>query len=558
MAERRDDITVIPPSPIHDEQQPLLGGDGAQQDHGTIDRDAVGGQEEGGEDVVEEPMTTKVLVIMLCLWVGSFWAAMDSTIVATLASPISRNFHSSTLLSWIATGYLIANAAFQPLSGKMSDIYGRKAGIIFASSFFAIGTLICGLAQNAPMMIFGRVVAGTGGGCLNTISTFIASDLIPLRKRGLWQGFANLIYGTGMGLGGIFGGLMNDNLSWRWAFYIQVPFIVIAGLLGWFFIDIPVKEGNAKERIKRVDFLGAITLCTALVLLLLGLNSGGNIVPWNHPLVYVSLPLSGVALAAFVYIEDRVAKEPVIPVRLLLHRTVASACLTNWFLTMAVYALFYYVPIYFQIVQGLSATAAGTRLVPQSIGTACGSLGAGVIMRATGRYWWLSTAALTMYIIAAILIATTFNENVIGILPFVWLFFSGMAYGAMLTVTLLALLSAVGHEHQAVITSASYAFRSTGSTIGITIASAVFQNKLFHGLYERFGHLPGSADVISRIRDDVGDISFLPPGWEAGVRDTYIESLRAVWIVIVIMAGIGGVVSLFMKEHTLHNKLNRK
>jgi MFS family permease len=84
--------------------------------------------------------------------------------VATLASPISRNFHSSTLLSWIATGYLIANAAFQPLSGKMSDIYGRKAGIIFASSFFAIGTLICGLAQNAPMMILGRVVAGTGGG----------------------------------------------------------------------------------------------------------------------------------------------------------------------------------------------------------------------------------------------------------------------------------------------------------------------------------------------------------------------------------------------------------
>lgn len=106
---------------------------------------------------------------MSAFWRESFeWYTdldvVDSTIVATLASPISRNFHSSTLLSWIATGYLIANAAFQPLSGKMSDIYGRKAGIIFASSFFAIGTLICGLAQNAPMMIFGRVVAGTGGG----------------------------------------------------------------------------------------------------------------------------------------------------------------------------------------------------------------------------------------------------------------------------------------------------------------------------------------------------------------------------------------------------------
>ncbi|KAI4850874.1 putative major facilitator superfamily transporter [Aureobasidium sp. EXF-8845] len=556
MATGRGSITVLPPSPLDDdEQRPLL--DAAHPDHGTIDP-RIEGEEDGDIEVPDEPTSAKVIVIMLCLWTGSFWAAMDSTVVATLASPISRNFHSSTLLSWIATGYLIANAAIQPLSGKMSDIYGRKAGIVFASTFFAIGTLICGLATSAPMMIVGRVVAGTGGGCLNTISTFIASDLIPLRKRGLWQGFANLIYGTGMGLGGIFGGLMNDHLNWRWAFYVQVPFIVIAGLLGWFFVDIPVKEGNAIERIKRVDFLGAITLCTALVLLLLGLNSGGNIVPWNHPLVYISLPLSGLALATFIYIEAKVAKEPVIPVHLLLHRTVASACLTNWFLTMAVYALFYYVPIYFQIVQGLSATAAGTRLVPQSIGTAFGSLGAGILMRATGKYYWLSTFALSVYIAAAILIAVTFTAGVNGALPFIWLFVSGTAYGAMLTVTLLALLSAVGHEHQAVITSASYAFRSTGSTIGITIASAVFQNKLSAGLHARFGHLPDAEETIKRIRDDVGDISFLPRGWEKGVKETYIESLGGVWVVVVVLAGLAGVVGLFMKEHTLHNKLSRK
>jgi predicted MFS family arabinose efflux permease len=307
-----------------------------------------------------------------------------------------------------------------------------------------------------------------------------------------------------------------------------------------------------------VDFLGAVTLCTALVLLLLGLNSGGNIVPWNHPLVYISLPLSGLALVAFVYVEDRVAKEPVIPVRLLLHRTVASACLTNWFLTMAVYALFYYVPIYFQIVQGLSATAAGTRLVPQSIGTAFGSLGAGILMRATGKYYWLSTFALSVYIAAAVLIAVTFTAGVNGWLPFLWLFVSGTAYGAMLTVTLLALLSAVGHEHQAVITSASYAFRSTGSTIGITIASAVFQNKLSAGLNKRFGHLEGAEEVIKRIRDDVGDISFLPHGWEKGVKETYVESLGGVWVVVVVLAGLAGLVGLFMKEHTLHNKLSRK
>lgn len=142
---------------------------------------------------------------MSSLWVCTFFAALDATVVATLSGPITATFESGTLFSWIASGYLIANAAFQPLSGKLTDIYGRRAGLAFAASFFAIGTLICGLATGGWVMILGRVVAGSGGGCLNTISTFVASDLIPLRRRGVWQGIGNIVYGTGMGLGGVFG-----------------------------------------------------------------------------------------------------------------------------------------------------------------------------------------------------------------------------------------------------------------------------------------------------------------------------------------------------------------
>lgn len=143
---------------------------------------------------------------------------IDATVVATLSGPIAASFHSGTLFSWIASGYLIANAAIQPLSGKLTDIYGRRAGLIFASTFFAAGTLICGLATSGGMMILGRVVAGAGGGCLNTISTFVASDLVPLRKRGVWQGMGNIVYGSGMGLGGVFGGFVHDRLGWRYAF----------------------------------------------------------------------------------------------------------------------------------------------------------------------------------------------------------------------------------------------------------------------------------------------------------------------------------------------------
>ena len=147
----------------------------------------------------DEPTTWECLKVMLGFWVGTFLAALDSTLVATLTAAISDSFDSLSLLSWVATGYLIANAAIQPLSGKLTDIYGRRAGFMFAITFFTAGNVICALAQKEWVMILGRLVAGAGGGCLNTISTFVASDIIPLRRRGVWQGIANLNYGVSHG-----------------------------------------------------------------------------------------------------------------------------------------------------------------------------------------------------------------------------------------------------------------------------------------------------------------------------------------------------------------------
>ncbi|PNS14945.1 hypothetical protein CAC42_2174 [Sphaceloma murrayae] len=555
-----DRLVAVAPDPVDaGEQQPLL--DEQHPDHGTItEQQAVqeGRAIERAEDqTAGEPSTWKLMITLGPMFIAAFFAAADSTIVATLASPISTSFQSFTLLSWLASGYLIANAAIQPLSGRLSDIYGRKVGVILACTFFALGTLMCGLAQSASVIIAGRLIAGAGGGCINTLSTFIATDMIPLRKRGLWQGYTNLIYGTGMGLGGVMGGWLNDSYGWRWAFHIQVPFIVLAGVLSAFTINIPVKETDT-SKIKRVDFLGAITLSTSLVLLLLGLNSGGNIVPWSHPLVYVSLPLSALSLLSFIYVETRIASEPVIPVRLLLHRTVASACLTNWFTTMSVFAIFYYGPIYFTVIQNLSSTGTGARLIPSSAGIALGSLSAGIIMRATGRYYLLNCFVALLSLCATASIAIFFRPGLALWPPFVILALHGVAYGAMLTITLLALLAAVPHRDQAVITSASYAFRSTGSTIGITLAGAVFQNILSTGLWSRFGDYPDAHETIARLRDDLDAVKHLGPRWKKGVEEAYADALRGVWGVVLVLAGLGAVASLCMREHSLARRLERK
>ena len=319
----------------------------------------------------------------------------------------------------------------------------------------------------------------------------------------------------------------------------------------------PIKDIGT-EKIRRVDFLGAFTLVASLVLLLLGLNSGGNIVPWTHPLVLVSIPLSLVFLIAFVYIEDRVASEPVIPVRLLLNQTVAAACLTNWFATMSVFALIYYGPIYFQIIKGLSATGAGALFIPQSAGTALGSLGSGLIMRATGKYWYLNILVQVLMLTGCALVLATFNVTVADAPPFIYLAMIGTAYGSMLTITLISLIAAVHQKYQAVITSASYAFRSTGSSIGITIASAVFQNLLKKGLYERFGSQPGAADEIRRIRDNVDELKRLDRGWRDGAIEAYVDAFRGVWVVVLGFACLTAFTSLFIRQQVLHKSLDRQ
>jgi len=148
---------------------------------------------------------------------------------------------------------------------------------VVSNVLFAAGNLMCGLAKSEWSMIAGRVVAGMGGGGLMAISTFVGSDLVPLRKRGLIQGLGNVCYGTGAGLGGVFGGWVNDNWGWRWAFLSQVPLVVVSAIVVFFVVDVPAKV-SAKSKLSRVDFLGAFALVVTLILLLLGLNSGGNIV----------------------------------------------------------------------------------------------------------------------------------------------------------------------------------------------------------------------------------------------------------------------------------------
>ena len=480
---------------------------------------------------------------------------VDSTIVATLLVPISSSFSSLKTLSWIGSAYLIGQSVTQPLSGRLTDIFGRREGLLLCNVVFGLGTLLCGVAPSEGVLITGRTIAGLGGGAMVTICMFVAGDLVPLRKRGVLQGIGNIVIGAGSGIGGLLGGWINGLAGWGVAFLVQVPFLIVGAVMVFFTVKVPIKKME-KSALRRVDYLGSFTLTCALVLFLLGLNTGGNVLPWTHPLVLTALPISLLFLLIFIYIEEKWALEPIIPIRLLLNRTVASACLSYWFVFMAYLGLTYYMPVYLQLL-GNSPTQAGLRFIPFSAGSAIGAFAAGLIMKATGNYYYLDKCAHALLILSTAL-TTTMTAQTPPVYPFLYLALFGLGLGGILVTVLIALVSAVEQEHQAVVTSAGFAFRSTGSVIGLTVASSAFQNLLRVKLHESIGSMTDAEGIIDSIRENFDEIARLPFELRAPVQRDYMEAVQGVFIVVCGFTVLAAISSLFMKEHKLHANLERR
>ncbi|KAH6887705.1 major facilitator superfamily domain-containing protein [Thelonectria olida] len=498
----------------------------------------------------------RVALILSTAWFGVFLGALDTTIIATLSAPISSEFNSLSLLSWLATSYITSNAACQPISGRLTDIFGRGPGLVFSNIIFALGNLICGLAPNQYAMIAGRFVAGIGGGGLMSIPTFLGSDLVPLRKRGVVGGIANIWYSCGAMAGGVFGGFIHDStsLGWRLAFLIQVPPALLSAVAVMVLVKVPPKQSD-KSYLARIDFVGAILTFSFLALLVLGLNVGGNLVKWTHPLPFVSIILSVILFITFIWWERR-ACQPIIPVKLLYNRTVLSACLTSFIIAMLTLTSILYIPLYLQVL-GDSPTTAGLKILPASLGLAVGALGAGFIMRSTGKYVGLVISSIMVMTVGTVMF--TFQSQAspawITILAF---FIVQATYSAVITVTQIACVASVDHSLQAIVTSTTYLARNIGSTIGMTMVSLIYQSILDFRLRARFGSYPNADSEITKIEDDLGHLQDLPPGWYDEVIESFVESFRAVWFIMLAWSILALICISPIKQHQLHTRLDRK
>ena len=435
------------------ERTPLLGSDHENQSYGCSSRDRAETSGQDGEVAIicKELSFARLAMIMSTAWLGVFLGAADTTVIATLSAQISSEFNSLSLLSWLATAYLIANAASQPISGRLTDIFGRGPGLAFSNIAFAVGNLICGLATSQKVMILGRVISGIGGGGLMSIPTFLGSDLVPLRKRGLVGGIANIWYASGAMIGALSGGFLNDYTSWGWrmAFLIQVLPSLFSAIIVYSLIKVPPKQSD-KSYVKRIDFGGVFLVSTFLASLVLGLSSGGNIVPWLHPLPIAAISVSILLFSTFVIWELR-ASQPIIPVRLLLNPTVLASCLASVFCSAIALTSIFYVPLYLQA-RGDSATNAGLKILPASVGTCLGGLVPGYLMKKTGQYVGLVASSILALIIGTGIFALQ-DDTTPTWMTCLAFFIVGLGYNAVFSITQVACVAAVGHAQQAVVTS---------------------------------------------------------------------------------------------------------
>ncbi|KAI8884005.1 MFS general substrate transporter [Backusella circina FSU 941] len=491
------------------------------------------------------------ILTFIGLQLSLFLAALDGTIVSTTLPRIGSEFNKMSIVAWVATSYILTFDAFQPLFSKFSDIFGRKIIVLSGLVLFLIGSVLCGAAQNIIMLIVCRAISGIGGAGIFSMVFVIISDLVPLEKRGSYQGIINSVFALSSVFGPLIGGSFTDYVTWRWNFYINLPIGAIALVILVFFLRIPTPEGKLSEKLKKVDYAGTVIVLAFATLFLLALNFGGQTFPWKSAAVIAPLVISILMIGLLVLVEKKFAKEPLMPPRLFKNRSVVSVLLTNWFFGIAFFSIVYYLPIYFQVVRNDSATWSGIRLIPMQMVLCTLSTLSGIAISKTGIYKPFINVGVALLTLCVGLISlfdqTTPFSRVYGTTVI-----GGAGLGCIFSTAIIALQASVEPKDIAVVTGLGNFSRILGGALGIAISSAVLNSSLTQDLpnvipYEEAMKVIESSEYVNHG---------LPQEYLAATLEVYVDALRLLWYVLIPMAGLAFICSLFIQHNPiLRNKI---
>ena len=501
----------------------------------------------------EAPKTLQVKSIPLvfaALMVAEVMGALDQTIVSTALPTIVGDLGGIDHMLWITTGYVLTSTIVMPVYGKVGDLIGRKSLFIGALALFLAGSAACGFAHTMALLIAGRAVAGLGGGGLIVLSQAIVADVIPARKRALYLNVMGIGWAVPMLVGPLLGGLFTDHLSWRWAFWINIPMALLA--IGICTALLPKYPKGAL--LSNFDAKGTVAISAAITTLTLATSLAGVKYRWDSPVVIGLFAATLVFAVLFVLAEKR-ATVALMPLELFRNRNFVLTTVGGFIILFAMMAAMSYLPTYFQLAHGMNATAAGYMEVPSSIAYFVASLISGAIVAKRGTYKRLMAVSFIIATIGAVALCTITADAS----PFLACVYLGvMGFGMGLSFEILVLI--VQNEFPAAIvgtaTSATNFFREIGTTLGASVAGAVFTSNLTRLLGERLAPL-GGTDVLGV---DVNSLTpalvhALPDSVQQIVAGAYNDALVPLFMIMVPLTVVAGIMMLFLKETPLAETL---
>jgi len=412
--------------------------------------------------------------ILLALLLG----ALDQTIVGTALPRIVTDLKGNDLYTWAVTIYLLTSTISVPFYGKLSDFFGRKPLLLFGITVFLVGSALSGLSQTMEQLILFRGIQGIGAGSLFPISLAVIGDLFTPAERGKYQGLFGAVFGLSALVGPALGGLITDNVGWHWIFFVNLPI----GLLSLAVVARVLPSIRRPHGGLNLDWLGGLVFVAGMIPLLVGLTNKQS-AEWTEPQVGGLVALGLALLAVFLFIESRV-KEPIVPLDLWRDRTYAGSLVATFFASIGFFAAVIFLPRYYQVVLGESATASGYALMPLLIGVIVSSIASGQIVARSGRYKVLLLGAITLLGIGSFLFT---NLAATTDMPMIWLWqlVLGIGIGPTLAVFTIVIQNAVPFSKLGVATSNLTFFRQIGGTVGLSIAGSLFGTQLTTLLPER-------------------------------------------------------------------------
>jgi EmrB/QacA subfamily drug resistance transporter len=416
----------------------------------------------------------RLWLVFVGLQLGMMLSSLDNTIVATALPTISRELGGFSRLSWVVTAYFLAQVASMPLFGKLGDLYGRKKLVLIAVTLFVVGSLACGAAQSIDQLIAFRFVQGLGAGGIGPLSMAIVADVVPARQLGRWLGYQGALFAVASVAGPLVGGLFVDQLSWRWAFYVNIP-IAAAGLaIIGFGLHLPYR------RIPHaIDYLGSALLVGALTCLVLLVSGGGESWAWAS-FATAALAVGALGLGGLFLARQRRAPEPVLPLRLFADRVTRATLPINFGSGFVLLCGVFFLPVFLQEVAGVSPFESGLLLAPMMFGAAIGTLVAGRRVERTGRYRrWPVIGSVLMTVGLGLL--ATLQESTPVALAIAFGGILGLGVGFVMQTSLLAVQNSVEHRDLGTATSTALLFRLLGPAVGTPIFGAVLNAGLGDG-----------------------------------------------------------------------------